>query len=155
MKLYKVYAKKSEKGEINDIVVFKEGFSLIALFFNLVWLLYNKLWLKFTQCFLILFIAGNLPNTHFEVFINVVVILSIAFYGHDWYSEKLVKRKGYVFEGYEFVKNKDEALLKFISCNKGVISYPKINGFSYNFFEGLRRISRMFRFRTADSRIVE
>lgn len=149
MRLYKVYAKKSEQGKINDIIVFKEGFSFMALFFNLVWLLYNKLWLKFIQCILILFIAGNLPNTHFEVFVNVVVALSIAFYGHDWFSEKLVKRKGYIFEGYEFVKNRDEALLKFISCNKDTISYPKINGFSQNFLESLKKISRVFRFRAA------
>lgn len=125
MRLYKVYAKKTDEGIINDIIVFREGFSWLAFLFSFIWLLYHKLWIKLAQALIVVYVSGIFGNYSFEVFLDVVVILSIAFYGYDWYSEKLRNKYGYVFEGYEFVKNKDEALLKFISNNKDKISYPK------------------------------
>ncbi len=121
MKLYNALVKKNNYGEIEDVILLKEGFSSYAFLFSGLWFLYHKMWREFLlllllNCFLV-FLAKFLP-TFSHISLEIAVALMIALNANYWLIEHL-KKKNYMFAGMIFGENFDEAHSRFLIKNYG------------------------------------
>lgn len=119
MQLYNSYIKKTQEGEIEDLIFVKNGFSFPAFIFSLAWFAYKKMFLVATTGLLFIILLSNIFSAFLKsdpagtsiAFLTALLIIGVN--GNYWYS-KFLKRKGYDFVGCVFGKNKEEAKLRFV-----------------------------------------
>lgn len=116
MKLYNVLVKRNPVGEIEDIVLLKDGFSWLAFFFSGLWFLYYRMWKEFlvmiaANVVLVFFakISSNLDRT----FLEFAFFFLIALNANYWRVEHLKKKK-YEMVGLVFGSNLVDAKLHFV-----------------------------------------
>ena len=118
MKLYNALVKKTKLGKIEDIVVFKDGFSFPALFLNNLWFLYHKMWKEFGVLLLLSFVFMLLKSLGIlspsDVFLlEIVMIFMVALNFNYWLVDHL-KKQGYEFVGLVFGADEISAKMRFV-----------------------------------------
>ena len=118
MKLFNSYIKKTEKGDVRDLIFIKNGFSFNAFFFNLFWFLYHKmlggLFLILIIDIILIKIYGIYKASALDIFLAFIsTSLIIAANANYWHSRYL-RSKGYEFIGCVFGENKESAKLRFV-----------------------------------------
>ena len=116
MKLYNVLVKRNSVGEIDDIVLLKDGFSWLAFLFSGIWFFYHRMWKEF-----LVLIAVNVAFVFFAKFSSNFdrVLLESGFFflialnANYWRVEHL-KKKGYEVVGLVFGANRIDAKLHFV-----------------------------------------
>lgn len=117
MKIYNVFIKEDKSGKIEDVVVLKDGFSLVAFIFTPLWFAYYKMWREF---FVVLFFVFSLQilfakvAMFYGVILQIIMVILIAFNANYWLGEHLQKRKKYKFIGAVFGKNKAQARINLV-----------------------------------------
>lgn len=118
MKLYNSYIKENKKGEIEDLIFVKSGFSFWAFFFSFLWFLYHKMFKATVTAFFLYIFLGWLitlynPNDLDASIISISVSIIIAINANFWYAQYLEK-KGYKFAGCVFGNSFRAAKLRFV-----------------------------------------
>lgn len=116
MKPYSALIKKNLSGQIEDIVLLKDGFSWSALFFSNLWFLYHKMWREFLviTCFTIV-LSILFSSSSFDKFsLQFSLTFLVALNANYWLCEFLRKRKNYEFVGLIFADNLFTAKLRLI-----------------------------------------
>ncbi len=118
MKLYNALVKKNEAGKIEDILLFKEGFSMMAFLFSAFWFLYHKM----RKEFLVLLAANfafafagklNFLSGFDELFLQLAFFFIIALNANYWLVDDL-KKRGYEFVGLVFGSDAADAKIRFV-----------------------------------------
>ena len=124
MKLYNALVKKNTSGEIEDIILLKEGFSFSAFLFGALWFFYRKMWLEFAIVTAIYFIfsLSSFWAEFDKFYLEVSFLIIVALNSNYWFGEHLRKKK-YEFAGLVFGKDEEEARLRFL---EGLESSAKI-----------------------------
>lgn len=120
MKLYNALVKKDSHGNIEDLVLIKEGHSLRALFFGFAWFLYHKMWKSALILFVVSSLIININSFYFfselgsdgKAILSIFFSLIISINANYWLSEHLEK-KGYSFAGTTFAMTEIEAHIRF------------------------------------------
>lgn len=133
MKLYNALVKKTKLGTIEDVVVFKDGFSFPAFFFNNLWFLYHKMWKEFGVLLLLSFVfillksLGILSSS--DVFLlEIVMVFMIALNFNYWLVDHL-KKQGYEFVGLVFGVDEISAKMRFV---KNLEENQKTENFAFD-----------------------
>ncbi len=118
MKLYNSYLKKNKKGDIEDLIFVKSGFSFWAFIFTFLWFIYHKMakvsiiviavsiGLTYLSNF---YLPSNLDSLITSVGISIIVAINANYL----YSRHLLG-KGYEFAGCTFGTNINAAKLRFV-----------------------------------------
>lgn len=115
MKLYSAFIRKNNSNKIQDIILLKEGFSFLALFFNGLWFFYHKMWREFFALILVnisFAFFGEVWHEFDKVFLEIALVIAIAINANYWLSEHL-RNSGYEFAGMFFGDNLAEAQFNF------------------------------------------
>lgn len=118
MKLYNALIKKNFEGKIEDIVLFKEGFSMMAFLFSAFWFLYHKMRKEFVVMLVANFVFAFAGKYNFlsgfdEFCLQVAFFLIVALNANYWLVDDL-KKRGYEFVGLVFGSNVADARVRFI-----------------------------------------
>ena len=104
MTTYSALVKKNSQGEVEDLVLLKEGFCFRAFIFNGLWFLYHKMWKEIIALILIN-IAFTLFTKIFsysdKIILELAFIFIVALNANYWLSSNL-KKRGYEFIGMAF-----------------------------------------------------
>jgi hypothetical protein len=117
MKLYNIFIKQDSAGRVEDVVLLKDGISILALIFTPFWFLYHKMWNEF---FAVIFITiifslfAEISSDVTEALLQSILLLLIAVNSNYWLGEHLRKKRNYIFSGVVFAKTAAEAKLNFI-----------------------------------------
>jgi hypothetical protein len=104
MKTYSALIKKNNKGEVEDLVLLKEGFSWRAFIFNGLWFLYHKMWKEIIALILINFAFALFTKVFSDsdkILLEIAFIFVVALNANYWLCDHL-KKKGYEFVGLAF-----------------------------------------------------
>lgn len=115
MKLYSAFIKKNNSNKIQDVILLKEGFSFLALFFNGLWFFYHKMWREFLVLILVNIIFatfGEVWPSFDKFFLEIALVITIAINANNWLAQHL-KNNGYQFVGMFFGRDLEEAQLNF------------------------------------------
>jgi hypothetical protein len=115
MRLYNALIKRNSEEKIEDVILLKEGFSLLALCFGPLWFLSRKMWNEF-----FIIIAFNATFAFFtnifsksdKILIEILFAFIIAVNANYWFGEHL-RKKNYQFIGLIFGSSKSNAQLNF------------------------------------------
>lgn len=118
MKLYNALVKKSQEEKIEDILLFKEGFSMMAFLFSAFWFLYHKMRKEFfvllAANFVFVFAGGmNFLSGFEEFFLQISFFFIIALNANYWLVDDL-KKRGYEFVGLVFGSDAANARMRFV-----------------------------------------
>jgi len=117
MKLYNIFIKQDSAGRVEDVVLLKDGISILALIFTPFWFLYHKMWNEF---FAVIFITiifslfAEISSDVTEALLQSILLLLISVNANYWLGEHLRKKRNYIFAGVVFAKTAAEAKLNFI-----------------------------------------
>ncbi len=104
MKPYSALVKKNRKGEVEDLVLLKEGFSWQAFIFSGLWFLYHKMWKEIIALILInaaLILFTKVFSNSDKILLEIAFIFIIALNANYWLCDHLKKKK-YEFVGIAF-----------------------------------------------------
>ena len=117
MKIYRIFLKKTDSGEIEDLELLHDGFSFPSLIFGSLYLFYKGLWQQGLIIFLLAFLSGAIQFSIAGFYIGGIAVLGSLIYAGfeyvDWKSKKMLK-EGYQYLGYSSGNNEREAKLKFL-----------------------------------------
>lgn len=118
MKLYNTLIKKNHEGKIEDILLLKEGFSLMAFLFSAFWFLYHKMRKEFVVLLLANFAFTFAQKLNFlsgfdEMCLQMAFFFVVALNANYWLVDDL-KKRGYEFTGVVFGANITDARMRFI-----------------------------------------
>ncbi len=118
MKLYNALVKKSQEGKIEDILLFKEGFSMMAFLFSAFWFLYHKMRKEFFVLLAANFVFAFAGKMNFlsgfdEFFLQISFFFIIALNANYWLVDDL-KKRGYEFVGLVFGSDAANARMRFV-----------------------------------------
>jgi hypothetical protein len=118
MKLYNALIKKNFAGKIEDIVLFKEGFSMMAFLFSAFWFLYHKMRKEFLIMLVANFVFAFAGKYNFlsgfdEVCLQIAFFLVVALNSNYWLVDDL-KKRGYEFVGLVFGSDAADARMRFV-----------------------------------------
>ena len=128
MKLYNIFIKQDSAGRVEDVVLLKDGISIIALISTPFWFLYHKMWNEF---FAVVFITiifslfAEFSSELTEALLQSILLFLIAVNANYWRGENLRKKRNYFFGGVVFAKSAAEAKSNFVR-NFG-ISFADLN----------------------------
>ncbi len=118
MKLYNALIKKNFEGKIEDIILFKEGFSWMAFLFSAFWFLYHKMRKEFFVMLAANFVFAFAGKLNFlsgfdGVCLQIAFFFVVALNANYWLVDDL-KKRGYEFVGLVFGNDLAEARKNFV-----------------------------------------
>ncbi len=124
MHIYSVYGEAKDSNNLQKIVIIKEGFSWPAFCFSIFWIVYSAHWL--VSCGVLFSVILTV------IYLKVDVIEMISSY--LWFSIFLgifandmqrwfLEKKNFQLLDLIFCKNKDSALIKFLSRKQILVNY--------------------------------
>lgn len=136
MKLYNSYIKKTQDGDIQDLLFVQNGFSIFALLFNFIWFCFHKMFRASLFALICIWAVAQIFNligiNGFLAFLLSFLSTSliIAVNGNFWYS-KYLRAKKYEFVGCFFGKNKEAAKLRFVEQYIGEVGEDVISKYKF------------------------
>ncbi len=106
MKLYNALIKKNHEGKIEDILLLREGFSVMAFLFSAFWFLYHKMRREFLVLLVVNFAFAFAQKLNFlsgfdEMCLQMAFFFVVALNANYWLMDDL-KKRGYEFAGLVF-----------------------------------------------------
>jgi len=104
MKNYSALIKKNSNGEVEDLVLLKEGFSWRAFIFSGFWFFYHKMWKEFLVLLLInfaFFFLAKISSDFDKIILEIFYVFLVALNATYWLEDHL-RKKGYEFVGVAF-----------------------------------------------------
>lgn len=111
MKPYNVLIKRDSSKKIEDLVVVKEGFSIMAFLFGVFWFFYHRLFKEALILILVIFVIQQITiiSSDFDnLLIEISLAVMIAINANYWLCNSL-KSRGYEFIGMIYAQNLLEA----------------------------------------------
>lgn len=107
----------SKQGDIDKVIILKEGFSFMAFIFHFFWLAYKRVWIPAAVVFVAFTLLGSLERSQILVLEQGIVLqlglmLYVGFSAHDWLRKSLEIR-GYTFAGVVTARDDVEAYQRF------------------------------------------
>jgi hypothetical protein len=122
MKLYNALIKKNQEGKIEDIILLKEGFSMMAFLFSAFWFLYHKMRKESFILFAASFVFASAGKMNFlsgfdGFFLQMSFFFIVALNANYWLVDDL-KKRGYEFVGLVFGTDAANAKMRFVASLK-------------------------------------
>lgn len=146
MKLYNALVKKNNRGDIEDLVLVKEGYSFWAFLFGFAWFLYHKMWKGAITLIVVSAVLANLDSLYLfnelggngKAILTIFFALIISINANYWLGAHLEK-EGYSFAGTAFAKTAIEAQIRFAEKYPFKGSY-KIDKSSTNLLDDIKKM---------------
>ena len=117
MNIYSVYIDSSKNNK--EIILIKQGYSIIAGFFNIFWAFYHRMWYLAISLFLLSLLLGGFNKTYILYSFNIAMIFIFSFFASELQEYYTVK-KGYDLADIVLAANAEEAEVKFFDRNRNL-----------------------------------
>ena len=117
MNIYSVYTDSSKKD--NELILIKQGFSLIAGFFNFFWALYHRMWAIAIFLMILSFIVSADGLSFIAYSISLAILFIFGFFASEIREYYAIKR-GYSLSDIILAYSEEEAEIKYIQRIKAL-----------------------------------